>query len=88
MVEVPAHVSANGIEPIQVSALPAQVRGLIESLGAYQSLAAEAAWSGTRRDGVRAIAAHPLVLTLPTAEALYDEMAAAHSAYLPARLMV
>ncbi|MDQ3690358.1 MAG: glycoside hydrolase [Chloroflexota bacterium] len=88
VVEVPAHVSANGIEPIQVSALPAQVRGLIESLGAYQSLAAEAAWSGTRRDGVRAIAAHPLVLTLPTAEALYDEMAAAHSAYLPARLMV
>jgi 6-phospho-beta-glucosidase len=88
VVEIPARVSANGIEPIDVPALPPQVRGLIESLGAYQSLAAEAAWSGTRRDGVRALAAHPLVFTLPTAEALYDEMAAAHSAYLPARLLV
>lgn len=88
VVEIPARVSAKGIEPIDVPALPPQVRGLIESLGAYQSLAAEAAWAGTRRDGVRALAAHPLVLTLPTAEALYDEMAAAHSAYLPARLLV
>jgi len=87
VVEVPALVSAAGIEPIAVPALPRHVRGLIESLGAYQSLAAEAAWSGTRRDAIRALAAHPLVRTLPTAEALYDEMAAAHRAYLPARLL-
>lgn len=88
VVEIPARVSAAGIEPIEVPALPRQVRGLIESLGAYQSLAAEAAWSGTSRDGVRALAAHPLVLTLPRAEAIYGDMAAAHRAHLPARLLV
>jgi len=87
VVEIPARVSAAGIEPIAVPALPLHVRGLIESLSAYQSLAADAAWSGTRRDGVRALAAHPLVRTLPIAERLYDEMAAAHRAYLPARLL-
>ena len=32
------------------------------------SLAAEAAWSGDRRDAVRALAANPLVRTLPRAE--------------------
>ena len=53
----------------------------------YQALTAEAAWSGDRRDGIRALASHPLVLTLPKAEALYDEMAAAHAAHLPARLV-
>jgi 6-phospho-beta-glucosidase len=87
VVEVPGRVSAAGIEPLAVAALPKQVRGLIEVLGEYQALTAEAAWSGTRRDGIRALAAHPLVVTLPKAEAIYDEMAAAHRAYLPDRLL-
>ena len=87
VVEVPARVSAAGIEPLPVPALPRQVRGLIEALGEYQALAAEAAWCGSRRNGVRALATHPLVATLPKAEALYDEMAAAHRAYLPERLL-
>jgi 6-phospho-beta-glucosidase len=87
VVEVPARVSAAGIEPIPVEPLPRHVRGLIESLGEYQAVAAEAAWSGSRRDGVRALAAHPLVGSLPLAEALYGEMAAAHRAHLPQRLV-
>lgn len=87
VVELPARVSAGGIEPIEVPPLPRQVRGLIESLASYQGLAAEAAWTGTRRDGIRALVAHPLVLSLDRAELLYDEMAAAHRAHLPARLL-
>jgi 6-phospho-beta-glucosidase len=87
VVEVPALVSGGGIEPLSVSPLPRQVRGLIEALGEYQLLTAAAAWSGTRRDAVRALASHPLVLTLPAAEAIYDEMSAAHRAHLPDRLV-
>ena len=56
-------------------------------LGEYQALAAEAAWSGTRRDAIRALASNPLVFSLPKAEAIYDEMAAAHHDYLPQRLL-
>ena len=52
----------------------------------YQYLAAEAAWEGTRRDAIRALAANPLVLSLPRAERMYDELAAAHRAHLPERL--
>ena len=40
---------------------PATCAGSIEMLGEYQALAAEAAWSGTRHDGVRALGANPLV---------------------------
>jgi alpha-galactosidase/6-phospho-beta-glucosidase family protein len=36
---------------------------------------------------VAALAGHPLVLSLPKAEAIYDEMAAAHRAWLPDRLL-
>jgi len=56
-------------------------------LAEYQALAAEAAWSGTRIDGVRALAANPLVLSLDKAETIYDELADAHRAYLPERLL-
>lgn len=87
VVEVPARVSASGIEPIPVSSLPRHVRGLILALGEYQALAAEAAWSGSRRDGIRALASHPLVGSLPLAETLFGEMAAAHRSHLPARLV-
>ena len=87
VVEVPARVSAAGIEPIALDPLPRHLRGLILALGEYQAMAAEAAWSGSRRDAVRALASHPLVGSLPLAESLYGEMAAAHRVHLPARLV-
>ena len=87
VVEVPARVSAIGIEPIASGPLPRQVGGLIGALGEYQALAAEAAWGGSRRDGIRALASHPLVGALPLAEAIYGEMAEAHRAHLPPRLV-
>ena len=87
VVEVPAVVDRRGVHPIAQPPLPANVRGLIEALGSYQALTAEAAWSGTRRDAVAALAAHPLVVSLPLAERIYDDMAAAHRAHLPDRLL-
>jgi 6-phospho-beta-glucosidase len=87
VVEIPAMVSAAGATPIGVPPLPRPVRGLIEALGEYQALTAEAAWNGTRRDAVAALASNPLVLSLSKAEAIYDEMAAAHRAHLPDRLL-
>jgi 6-phospho-beta-glucosidase len=87
VVEVPATVGRGGAAPISQPALPRTVRGLIEELGAYQALTAEAAWSGRRRDGIAALTSHPLVGSLSLAERIYDEMAAAHRAYLPERLL-
>jgi 6-phospho-beta-glucosidase len=86
VVEVLGRCNARGIEAIPARPLPQHVRGLVEMLGEYQALAAEAAWSGTRRDAVRALAANPLVLQVETAERLYAELAAAHRQYLPDRL--
>lgn len=87
VVEVPGYVDRHGVRPIAQGRLPRQVAGLVKMLGEYQALAAEAAWSGTRREAIRALASHPLVFSLPLAETLYDEMAAAHRDYLPGRLL-
>jgi 6-phospho-beta-glucosidase len=87
VVEVPGRVDADWVTPLPVRGLPRHVRGLVEVLAEYQLLAAEVAWSGTRRDGIRALASHPLVPSLPVAEALFDEMAWAHREHLPDRLL-
>jgi 6-phospho-beta-glucosidase len=86
VVEVYGRTIDGWIEPQPAPPLPRHVLGLIEALGEYEFLAAEAAWSGDRRDAVRALAANPLVRTLPRAERLYAELAVAHRAYLPGRL--
>jgi 6-phospho-beta-glucosidase len=85
VVEVRGYIDRHGIAPIVSDPLPAQVRGLVQQLGEYQSLAADAAWHGTRRDAIRALTSNPLVQTLDKAERIFDELAAAHRDYLPER---
>lgn len=87
VVEVVGYVDRNGVVPLVQGHMPRHVLGLVQMLGEYQALTAEAAWSGNRRDAIRALASHPLVMSLHTAEALYDEMSAAHKRYLPERLL-
>ncbi|HVA93251.1 MAG TPA: glycoside hydrolase, partial [Chloroflexota bacterium] len=78
VVETPGFVDRNGIAPVVQGHMPRQVVGLVKMLGEYQALAAEAAWHGTRVDGIRALASNPLVMSTAKATVLYDEMAAAH----------
>ncbi|WP_052889154.1 glycoside hydrolase [Thermogemmatispora carboxidivorans] len=87
VVEITGYIDRQGVTPLVHEPLPTHLRGLIGQLAEYQALTAEAAWHGNRRDAIRALASHPLVLSLSKAEALYDEMAAAHRAYLPERLL-
>ena len=87
VVEVPGYVDRHGVQPIAQGHMPRQVVGLVKMLGEYQALAAEAAWRGARRDAIQALASHPLVFSLRLAETIYDELAAAHRQYLPARLL-
>ena len=87
VVEVFARVDRAGVHPEPTPALPRHVQGLIGQLAEHQWLTAEAAWSGSRRDAIRALASHPWMTEIRTAEALYDEMADAHREYLPERLL-
>ena len=82
------YVDGSGFAPVALGPLPRPAAGLVKALAEYQLLAAEAAWSGTRRDAIQALLANPLCTSLPKVEAMYDEMAAAHRAYLPERLLV
>src|SRR5262249_53736205 len=87
VVEVEGRCNRDGIEVLPARPLPRHVRGLVEMLGEYQALAAEAAWSGDRRHAVRALCSNPLVLALELAERVSGALAEAHRAYLPERLL-
>jgi 6-phospho-beta-glucosidase len=87
VVEVFATVDKRGVHRQAQVSLPKHVQGLVKMLGEYQALAGEAAWSGTRKDAIRALASNPLVFSLNKAEKIYDELAAAHKQYLPERLL-
>ena len=87
VVEIPALVDRSGVSRLAQASLPRQVTGLVKMLGEYQALAAEAAWSGTRREALQALASNPLCFSLQKAQAIYDEMAAALKDYLPERLL-
>ncbi|MFL5628404.1 MAG: glycoside hydrolase, partial [Ktedonobacteraceae bacterium] len=87
VVETIGYLDRHGVTPLVQGHLPRHLLGLVQMLGEYQALTAEAAWSGTRISAIRALASHPLVFSLHKAEAIYDEMAAAHRNYLPERLL-
>ena len=87
VVEMRGLLDRHGATPLADGPLPRHVVGLVEMLGEYQALAAEAAWCGRRWDAIRALASNPLVLSVEKAEAIYDEMAAALKDYLPERLL-
>jgi 6-phospho-beta-glucosidase len=87
VVEMRGRFDRHGVDRIADGRLPRHVVGLVEMLGEYQALTAQAAWSGTRRDAIRALAANPLVMSTAKAEAAYDDFCAAHRQYLPERLL-
>ncbi len=87
VVEVWCTVDKDGFHILPQKPLPHSVLGITQQLAEYQILAAKAGWEGTRKDGIAALLANPLVDNLPVAEELYDEMAAAHAEYLPERLL-
>lgn len=87
VVETLGRCDAAGVRSIEMPSLPPHVQGLVEALGYYQQAAADVAWNGTSHEAVQALASHPLVRSIDKAERLYAEMAHAHRAYLPERLL-
>src|SRR4051794_37563174 len=82
VVEVPARVSADGVEPLPMPGLPPLERGLVAHVTAYEELALDAALRGGRERVFRALLAHPLVGQAALADDLTDRLLAANRDFL------
>ncbi len=83
IIEVPAIVDSAGARPLAMGNMPLKVKGLIQSVAAYEELTVQAALSGSRSKALDALACHPLVGSRDTAWQLLDAYLDAHERYLP-----
>lgn len=83
IVETPATVRGTSVDPIPQGSLPPEVSGMVRQVVAHAELTAEAAQTGNRALAVEALALHPLVRSVGTAESLVDAYLRAHADQLP-----
>ncbi len=89
VIEAPCRVDARGATPFTQGdgGIALEQRGLLCLLSEFEGATARVALHGNRLDAIKALAANPLVMSYSKAEAVYDDLAAAHAQYLPARLL-
>jgi len=79
VVEVPCIAGRTGIVPTAVGQVPPHARALIETIKDIERTTIDAALSRSRDRAVRAIALHPLVLSVNVARRILDAYVAEHS---------
>lgn len=85
-VEVPCLVDGNGVQPLKVGEIPAQLAALNRTMINVHSLIVEAALTGDTEAAVHAVMLDPLtaaVCTLDQIRTMVDEMFAAQKHWLP-----
>jgi 6-phospho-beta-glucosidase len=80
VIEAACVVGADGARPLGAARLPAHARGLVQTVKAVERLAIEAAETGSRRLAHQALALHPLVESVSTADSILSDYLAEHPA--------
>jgi len=81
-VEIPCLVDAAGTHPVRFGELPPGIRGLVQSVKAYESLVVEAAVKCSRQLALQALMTHPLVPAWDVANPLLDRLLEANRKWL------
>ncbi|MFB8377798.1 6-phospho-beta-glucosidase [Paenibacillus taichungensis] len=82
-IEVNCVVTKNGAVPVPITRIPDAAVGLIQAVKTYESLAIEAAVSGSREKALLALSSHPLTDSVCISEAMLNEMLEQNRKYLP-----
>jgi 6-phospho-beta-glucosidase len=83
VVEIPARIDRDGAHPAPLAAMAPEIRGLVQSVKAYEDLAVAAAIHGDRVIATKALLAHPLVGQYSVARPLLQALLEANRTYLP-----
>ena len=82
-VEGPARIFRSGAQPLEVGPMPLAVRGLVQTVKAYEELTIEAALTGNHQTAIAALMANPLVGTYPKARTYFDRALKNETRYMP-----
>lgn len=81
--ETNAVIDKHGAHPVAYGRLPVKIRGLIQSVKAYEELTVEAAVTGDYATALLALSINPLVPSATIAEQILDEYLDVNHRYLP-----
>lgn len=81
--ETNAMIDRNGAHPLAYGRLPVKIRGLIQSVKAYEELTVEAAVTGNYDTALLALSVNPLVPSAAAAEQILNEYLEVNHRYLP-----
>jgi 6-phospho-beta-glucosidase len=82
-VEVPARIYRDSTEPVPVGPMPLSVRGLVQTVKAYEELTIQAAITGSREIAIEALMANPLVGSFGKASQFFERVLENEHTYLP-----
>ena len=82
-VEVPARIFRGHVEPLPVGAMPVSVRGLVQTVKAYEELTIQAALTGSKNIAIEAIMANPLVCSFKKASQYFERVLENERMFLP-----
>lgn len=82
-IEVNCLITGQGPIPLPVSHVPEAAIGLIRAVKSYEILTIEAAVTGDKGIALQALAHHPLITSINTAEKILNEMLEQNKSYLP-----
>lgn len=83
VIETNAVINKLGARPLAYGRLPVRIRGLIQSVKAFEELTVEAAITGDTDIALLALASHPLVPSVEIAQHILNDYLAANRDFLP-----
>ncbi len=83
VVEVPAKVSHDHIQPMEIADVPMHCMGLIQQVKEYEHLTIEAAIENSYHKALLALTIHPLIRDYSIARSILDEYIIRHHGYFP-----
>ena len=83
VVEIPALVSHNHVQPLAVNNIPVHCMGLMLQVKQYEHLTIEAALENSYQKALLALATHPLVSDYTLAKSILDDYILRHKDYFP-----
>ncbi len=81
-VEITARITGLGPVPVHIGRLPLPIRGLIQSMKAFEELLCDAIYEKDLNKALLALQIHPLTTSIETAKTVFNELKEAHKPYL------
>ncbi len=83
VIETNAVIDKDGAHPLNIGHVPTKIRGLMQSVKAYEELAIESGVTGDYYTALQALTLHPLVPSATVAKKILDDIIEQNKDYLP-----